>query len=98
MPSETLHVASFLVHVRPANLRDVADWLADRWAHVVPWVRPVWMEPWAFVAAATAALVAVGWTAGDIVYHRGWVRARLGGLLGRARTRLSGGDRTPGDD
>lgn len=30
MPSDTLHVASFLVHVRPTNLHDVADWLADQ--------------------------------------------------------------------
>lgn len=30
MPSDPLHVASFLIHVRPDNLRDVADWLADR--------------------------------------------------------------------
>ncbi|SEL58287.1 chaperone NapD [Halomonas daqiaonensis] len=28
MPSDVLHVTSFLVHVQPANLRDIADWLA----------------------------------------------------------------------
>lgn len=30
MPSDTLHVASFLVHVRPAALHDVAGWLTDQ--------------------------------------------------------------------
>jgi len=67
-----------------------AAWLAGRWAHVTPWVRPVWMDSWAFVAAVGAGVVAIGWTAGDAVYHRRWVRARLGGFVARVRSRTGG--------
>ena len=47
-----------------------ADWLATRWSHAVPWIRPVWMRPWDFVGAALAALVLVGWVGGEAVYNR----------------------------
>lgn len=30
MPSETLHIASFLVHLAPSCCREVADWLVSQ--------------------------------------------------------------------
>ncbi|PSP32400.1 ArsR family transcriptional regulator [Halobacteriales archaeon QH_10_67_22] len=65
-------------------------WFGARWSHAVPWIRPVWMRPWAFVSALGATLVAVGWTTADAIYHRRQVRARLGALGGRLRRRLTG--------
>ncbi|WP_436931888.1 aryl-sulfate sulfotransferase [Halosimplex halobium] len=70
---------------------------AERWAHVAPWVRPVWMDPWAFVAALGAALLTLGWVGTEAVYHRRWIGGRL--RAGYDRVRPSGGvDSTRSDD
>jgi hypothetical protein len=76
--------------------------VADRWAHAIPWIRPVWMTPWAFVAALGAGLVALGWATGEIVYNRRTIRRRMRRAGGRVR-RAVGGDGgevpdDPGDD
>jgi len=71
------------------------DELAARWSHVVPWIRPVWMDPWAFVAAVGATLVTVGWAGGELVYNRRRIWAAISGLLARIR-RLADDDAPPG--
>ena len=71
--------------------------VADRWAHAVPWIRPVWMTPWAFVAAIGAGLVALGWATGEIVYNRRTIRRRLRLFAGRVRTAVGDGDEMPED-
>ena len=77
-------------------------WFATRWSHVIPWIRPTWLRPWAFASAVGAVLVGGGWTVGDLVYHRRTVRRRLGAGVARVRERLRDGDpervEGPGDD
>lgn len=46
------------------------SWLADRYAHVTPFVRPVWLSSWAFASLVLALLVLLGWAAGEGIYHR----------------------------
>jgi hypothetical protein len=81
--------ATFAEWVRGAGagtpLAAQADWFADRWAHITPWIRPVWMDPWAFVAAAGAGLVLLGWAGGELVYNRRTIRAKLAAALARVR-------------
>ncbi|QLH75807.1 aryl-sulfate sulfotransferase [Halosimplex rubrum] len=72
------------------------DWVAERWAHIAPWVRPVWMNPWAFVAFLGAAAVTLGWAGGEAVYHRRWIGGRL--RAGYDRVRPSGGGSSRPDD
>ena len=43
---------------------------ATRWAHVTPWIRPVWMNSWAFAAAAFGVLVAISWGVAELVVAR----------------------------
>jgi hypothetical protein len=58
-----------------------ADWVANRWSKIAPWIRPVWMGPWDFVGAVLATLLALGWLLGELVYNRkrisSGVRSRL---------------------
>ena len=46
------------------------SWLAKRWAHVTPWIRPVWMGPWDFVRTVAAAGIILGWTGVKTVTYR----------------------------
>ena len=43
---------------------------ATRWAHVTPWIRPVWMDSWAFAAAVFGALVTLAWGLVELVLAR----------------------------
>ena len=43
---------------------------ATRWAHVTPWLRPVWMTGWDLVWAIGAVLVGVAWAGGELVVRR----------------------------
>ena len=43
---------------------------ATRWAHVTPWLRPVWMSGWDFVWTITAALVGAVWVSGELIAGR----------------------------
>ncbi|WP_435181611.1 aryl-sulfate sulfotransferase [Halorussus sp. AFM4] len=51
-------------------IAEPVDAFAERWAHVTPWIRPVWMGPWDFVAAVFAALLLIVWALGELVYNR----------------------------
>ena len=57
------------------------DVFANRWSKIAPWVRPVWMGPWDFVAAVLAILLLVGWIGGEGIYHRHQIRNRLGRMV-----------------
>ena len=58
---------------------------ATTWAHVTPWIRPVWMGPWAFAAAVFGVVVLLGWLVAELVLARGRLLAAVG------RVRESGG-------
>ncbi|PSP65425.1 ArsR family transcriptional regulator [Halobacteriales archaeon QH_8_67_27] len=75
-------------------LSEQADWFAERWAHIVPWIRPVWLSPWAFVSALGAAVVLLGWTGTEAVRRRSAIRTKLRGGYDRLRSR---GDSAPAD-
>ena len=47
-----------------------ADWVANRWSKIAPWIRPVWMGPWEFVGVVVATLLVVGWLLSELVYQR----------------------------
>ncbi|MFB6171540.1 MAG: aryl-sulfate sulfotransferase [Haloarculaceae archaeon] len=55
-------------------------WFANRYAHVTPFVRPVWMSSWAFASLALALLVLLGWAVAEGVYNRRAIRRGLGRL------------------
>ncbi|EMA55587.1 arylsulfotransferase family protein [Halococcus salifodinae] len=58
--------------------------IAERYAHVTPFFRPVWLSSWAFAALLGAVLVALPWTLGEGLYHRERIRR----TVARARSRL----------
>ncbi|WP_136717549.1 aryl-sulfate sulfotransferase [Halorientalis salina] len=60
--------------------------LGERYGHVVPFVRPVWMPSWAFAGYVAAALLLLGWGLGELLVQRRRVRR----LLGRLRERVVG--------
>ncbi|MFB6303491.1 MAG: aryl-sulfate sulfotransferase [Haloferacaceae archaeon] len=57
--------------------------VATRWAHVVPWLRPVWLAPWAVPPLLLAGLLLAGWGIAEAVL----ARRRLLALLRRTATR-----------
>ena len=63
-----------------------AKWAASRWAHVSPWVRPVWMGSWDFVFAVCAGLLALAWVGGELIARRG----RIAAGVRRVRVRIRG--------
>jgi uncharacterized protein (UPF0248 family) len=66
-------------------------YFATRWSHVIPWIRPTWLSPWAFASAVGAVLVGGTWGLGDLVYHRRTARLRLGEGVAWVRARVDGG-------
>ena len=58
-------------------------WLAERWAHVTPWIRPVWMGPWDFVQTILAGLLFVSWAGTEGLYHRRQLRKWIVEAIGR---------------
>ncbi|MFC7235126.1 aryl-sulfate sulfotransferase [Halosegnis marinus] len=52
--------------------------LAVGWSHVVPWVKPVWMGGWAFLAAAASLAVGLAWAGAEAWTNRRGIAARLG--------------------
>jgi hypothetical protein len=47
-----------------------ADTLAVGWAHLLPWIRPVWMSGWGVFRTICAGVLAVGWLGGELVASR----------------------------
>ena len=62
-------------------LQSTAASLAKRYAHVEPWIRPVWMTSWAFLAFVLGAVLGLGWGGYEAFSRRhaiaGALRARL---------------------
>jgi hypothetical protein len=56
----------------------------ERYSHVVPFVRPVWMPSWAFAGYVVAALLLFGWGVAEVVV----ARHRLRRLVGRVWEQL----------
>jgi hypothetical protein len=56
-------------------------WLADRYAHVVPWIAPVWLSSWGFASLLGAVVVLLGWATGEVVHHRERLRRAIGRRL-----------------
>jgi hypothetical protein len=47
-----------------------ADAVATRWAHIVPWVRPVWMSSWEAAAVVGAGVVVLLWAVAELLLAR----------------------------
>ncbi|WP_135824965.1 arylsulfotransferase family protein [Halorussus ruber] len=62
-----------------------AEEFARFWAHVTPWIRPIWMTSWEFLAALLASGVLLAWGLGEVVYQR----RRIRGGVARLRRRLT---------
>ena len=56
-------------------------WFAERWAHITPWIRPVWMGPWDFVSTGLAGVLLLGWISAEGVHHRTVLRERASDLV-----------------
>ncbi|PSP68518.1 hypothetical protein BRC85_01315 [Halobacteriales archaeon QS_1_69_70] len=63
-------------------LQSTAASVAKRYAHVEPWLRPVWMTSWAFLAFVLGAVLGLGWGGYEAVSRRNAIadaiRTRLG--------------------
>jgi len=55
---------------------------ARRWAHITPWIYPVWMTGWDFAYLVLAALITIGWGAGEVVVARGRIVATVRRFVG----------------
>jgi hypothetical protein len=61
-----------------SNVGSVGSWLqqqgltdlGERYSHVVPFFRPVWVPSWAFLGYVLSALVVVAWGLAELVYQR----------------------------
>ena len=51
-------------------LQGVTGWLSRQYAHVEPWIRPVWMSSWAALSSALGAVLAAGWGLRRLVARR----------------------------
>ncbi|USZ66880.1 aryl-sulfate sulfotransferase [Halorussus salilacus] len=56
---------------------------ARTWAHVTPWIRPVWMTGWEFLALMVGSVAVVGWGLGEVVYQRRRIRRGVSSLTGK---------------
>jgi hypothetical protein len=56
---------------------------ATQWAHVTPWLRPVWMSGWDFVYAIGALLLVLGWGGAELVLARHRVVGTVRNAMGR---------------
>ncbi|MFB6309211.1 MAG: aryl-sulfate sulfotransferase, partial [Haloarculaceae archaeon] len=68
-----------------------ADWLATKWAHYEPWLRPVWMDSWTFLSTGIAILLAVGWGLGELLSNRRRISAAIRRRAGDAGFRRQRG-------
>ena len=63
-------------------------WLAERWAHITPWIRPIWMDSWDFARTILAGGIFIGWITVDGMSHRTQIVEYLKNFGCRVRTRL----------
>jgi hypothetical protein len=60
-----------------------AAWFGERWAHVTPWIRPVWMGPWDFVRSILAIFIVIGWISAEVYVRRGQFAKKMGRFQSR---------------
>ena len=58
-------------------------WLAERYRHVAPFVRPVWLSSWALASLIAALVVLLGWGSVELLYQRRRLRRAVGRLIVR---------------
>ena len=64
-------VSFWLVEVtRGTFVQRPATKFARTWAHVTPWIRPIWMNSWEFLGALLGLAVLGLWGLGELVYQR----------------------------
>jgi len=63
-------------------LAEPAASFAERWSHVAPWVRPVWLPPWGLGYLVLALLVGVAWGGAEVVLARRQIAGALAGVTG----------------
>jgi WD40 repeat protein len=51
-------------------IEEPATSVARRWSHVAPWLRPVWLSSWDFVALVAGLVVLTGWGFAELVAGR----------------------------
>ncbi|MFC4448510.1 arylsulfotransferase family protein [Halorussus aquaticus] len=62
-----------------------ANHFARVWAHVTPWIRPVWMTSWEFLGAILAGGTVLAWGLGEAVYQRHRIRRGISTVVSRVR-------------
>lgn len=55
-------------------LENVIQPLAERYSHIVPFIRPVWLSSWGFAALLGALIVVVPWMSAELFYQRRRIR------------------------
>ena len=60
-----------------------ANSFSRTWAHVTPWIRPVWMNSWEFLAAILGGVTLLAWGLGEAMYQRGRIRRGVSAVAGR---------------
>lgn len=63
---------------------------ATRWAHITPWLRPVWMTGWDLAWTIGAVAVGIAWSGGEVVLRRRRLLAGGRRLLAAIRKRFGG--------
>jgi hypothetical protein len=58
-------------------IQSQVDSVATGYAHVEPWIRPVWMGSWAFLSLVIGVLLALGWGGYEAVNRRATVSAAI---------------------
>jgi hypothetical protein len=62
-------------------VQEVIQPAAERYSHIVPFIRPIWLSSWAFAALAGALAIALVWALGEVIYQRRRIRHRVGRAL-----------------
>ena len=51
-------------------LDQYVTWFSARWAHVTPWIYPIWMSDWDFVGVVSATIILLCWISVELVNRR----------------------------
>jgi len=82
-PASRGHVADSIAAVGAGTpVESQAAAAATTYAHVEPWVRPVWMGSWTFLSFVLGLLVALGWGLAEVATRREHIAAGLSARLG----------------
>ncbi|WP_135533484.1 aryl-sulfate sulfotransferase [Halostella pelagica] len=70
-PAGRYTVADAIIDVGSGTvIEDGTNELATRWAHIEPWVRPVWMDSWTALSVALGGVLTVFWGLSEVVLNR----------------------------